>query len=146
MSSWFEGRRVAGILWPCTLLLIPKCPLCLLPLFAALGLGVPSGLAINVGIACIAAGWIWFVFSAASSVLLRAGSVVVAVFLLAGRLFSAIPPAATYATAGFMVVLGFFASRRCRGAGMKTSRRASWSCSIGGANHHVADGDANDLR
>src|ERR1043166_5032906 len=106
-------RRIAGIVWPFSLLVIPKCPLCVLPLLAALGIAAPPGAAISVAIACIAAGWAWFIFRVASSLALRAGSAALAALVIAGRAFSVLPPAATYAAAAFMVVFGFAASRRC---------------------------------
>lgn len=121
MTTGFLSRRgLAAMFGPVSLLLIPKCPLCILPLLAGLGIGFSRGLVINVLVGLIAVGWTWFVFSAASSIILRVVSVVVTLLVVVGRVFPLMPGAATYSVVAVMILFGFFVSRRCRNAGCES--------------------------
>jgi hypothetical protein len=108
-------RRIAALAGPTSLLLIPKCPLCLLPLLAGAGISAPASLVlvINVLVAFIAAVWTWFVFSVASSPVLRACSVVLSALLVGGRAFHFVPAITTYLVVLVMLLLAAGVSRRC---------------------------------
>lgn len=105
------ARGFAAITGPIPLLLLPKCPLCLLPLLAALGIAAPPGLVLHGAVGVVMAGWIALLMSATKSIALRAGGLVPAAIFIAGRALDLTP--ATPAAALAMVVLGFVVSRRC---------------------------------
>jgi hypothetical protein len=75
--------RLAPLLLP----LIPKCPLCLLPLFAALGATLPPRppYVLDGLVAVSAAAWLGIVLSTARWLLVRAAAVAAAALLVAGR-------------------------------------------------------------
>jgi len=93
-------------------LLVPKCPLCILPLLAMLGIAAPPGMVINGILGAVLLGWAILLFGTTSSAALRASGVVPAALLIAGRALPFAP--ATYLAAACMVVIGFTVSRRCR--------------------------------
>ena len=99
------ARGVAAVVGPLSLLLVPKCPLCILPLLAMLGIAAPAGLVVNGIVAAILLGWSILLFTTTTSLPLRASGLVPAVLLLAGW---------TYLAALAMIVIGFIVSRRCR--------------------------------
>src|SRR6184192_3112604 len=70
-SRW---SRVAAVAAPSLVAIAPKCPLCLLPLCAALGISVPSAPLMNVALALIAAIWILIVYRRGRAVIPSAGA------------------------------------------------------------------------
>jgi hypothetical protein len=105
-------RSVAAIVGPISLLFVPKCPLCILPLLAALGIAAPPGIVINSLVAALLLGWAIVLFTATSSAALRASGLVPAAILIAGRALAFAP--ATYLAGAVMIIIGFVVSRRCR--------------------------------
>src|SRR5260221_7498349 len=105
-------REVAAVVGPIPLLLVPKCPLCLLALLAASGVAAQPTIIVTAILAAVIAGWEVFLFRVTHSSLLRACGVISAALLIAGRAWSLAP--LTYVAISFMVTVGFVTSRRCR--------------------------------
>jgi hypothetical protein len=81
------GVRIAPLLLP----LIPKCPLCLLPLFAAAGWALPPAPVLDALVAACAAGWLGLVLATARWAPVRAAAIVAAALLVSGRLLASVP-------------------------------------------------------
>jgi hypothetical protein len=119
-------RDVAAVLGPIAFVLVPKCPLCLLPLLAAAGIAAPPNPVLNAIIGAAVLGWGTLLFSVTHSLSLRACGVILAITVVAGR-FLALSPL-TWIGITLMVALAFVSSLRCRKL-----------CSAGGQNateHH----------
>jgi len=54
----FGSARVGACAGPLSLLLLPKCPLCLLPLFAFLGIAMPSSTGLWVAAGILITAWL----------------------------------------------------------------------------------------
>jgi hypothetical protein len=78
-----RALRLAPLLLP----LVPKCPLCLLPLMAAAGAALPPGppYVLDGLVAISAAAWLGIVLSTARWLPVRAAAVAAAALLVAGR-------------------------------------------------------------
>jgi hypothetical protein len=100
---WSRAAAIAG---PAVVAVMPKCPLCLLPLCAALGISVPSAPAVNAVLALIAAVWLRF---AVRHVPLAPAAVAVTL-AITGRLvhFAAL----SWSGVALMLVLSLVSSRR----------------------------------
>jgi len=92
--------------------LFPKCPLCLLPLFAAAGAALPPAPILNGLVAVAAAAWLGIVLSTARWLPVRAAAVAAASLLVAGRLGG--PAWATAAGAALVLAVVFWTGRRPR--------------------------------
>lgn len=100
----------ASYVGPITLLLLPKCPLCLLPLVAALGIGVPAGPLLNAIVAAIVLAWVFFFVRATPSRALRAAIIAIAAVVIAGRVTSLRP----LEISGVTMMVGFALLRNTR--------------------------------
>src|SRR5215213_6833081 len=112
--------NVATVLGPAALLLVPKCPLCLLPLLAAAGIAAPPNRVLNAIIAIVVIGWGSLLFTVTTSALLRACGVILAAFIVAGRILAV--PALTWIGIALMVSVAFGATLRCRASSACGSR------------------------
>ncbi|MFY9553046.1 MAG: hypothetical protein WAU32_18015 [Thermoanaerobaculia bacterium] len=74
--------RIAGAL---ALPLVPKCPLCLLPLAAAAGIALPPRLMLDLGVGLAASAWAAVVIASRRSPAVKLGAVAAALLLVAGR-------------------------------------------------------------
>jgi hypothetical protein len=83
-----KGAAVAG---PLALVLLPKCPLCLLPFVAALGIAVPPGPLLNGIFAAVVIIWASLFVFATTSLRMRIALIVVAAIAIAGRVAGAMP-------------------------------------------------------
>jgi hypothetical protein len=75
------GRHLPALLLP----FVPKCPLCLLPLFAAAGIALPPKPVLDALVAVAAAVWVATVLSTARWLPVRLTALAAAVLLVAGR-------------------------------------------------------------
>jgi hypothetical protein len=75
------GRSVAPLLIP----FVPKCPMCLLPLFAAAGIALPPRPLLDGLVAVTAAVWVATVLSSARWLPVRVAALAAAILLLGGR-------------------------------------------------------------
>jgi hypothetical protein len=85
---------------------MPKCPLCLLPLCAALGISVPSAPAVNAMLALIAAVWIRFTVRHIPA----APAFAAVALVITGRLIDL--AALSWCGVALMLVLSLVSSRR----------------------------------
>ena len=83
-----KGAAVAG---PLALVLLPKCPLCLLPFIAALGIAVPAGPLLNGIFAAVVLVWMSLFLIGTPSARMRLALIAVAAIAIAGRLANAMP-------------------------------------------------------
>jgi hypothetical protein len=81
-------RGVAGMAGPLVLVVVPKCPLCLLPLLAAAGVAVPAGPLLNGIVVLIAVAWSAFLLRVAASHTVRVLAVLAGALVIGGRLLS----------------------------------------------------------
>jgi hypothetical protein len=79
------AARSAPALLPLTLLLVPKCPLCLLALFAVVGSALPSARVLDGIVVATALGWLAILFLKHPSLPSRAAGLAGVALLLAGR-------------------------------------------------------------
>jgi hypothetical protein len=105
-------RNVAAVLGPMALLLVPKCPLCLLPLLAAAGIAAPPNPVINAIIGAAVIGWGTVLFTVTRSWMLRACGVLLAASVVAGRLLSI--HSLVWTGVALMITLALISSLRCR--------------------------------
>jgi hypothetical protein len=105
-------RGVAAVLGPIALLLVPKCPLCLLPLLAAAGIAAPPSPLLNAIIGAAVIGWGTLLFTVTRSWMLRACGVMLAASVVAGRLLAIDP--LMWIGITLMVTLALISSLRCR--------------------------------
>jgi hypothetical protein len=83
------GGRSAGNLAaaaPVLLALVPKCPLCALPLLAAAGVAMPSGPVLDGMVAAAALLWLTMALARWRSPVFRSGALAVVLLLVGGRL------------------------------------------------------------
>lgn len=108
-----RGVHLGATGGPLSLLLLPKCPLCLMPLLATLGItAVPTSRTFFAAAALFCAGWLAFI------VLLgrRERRIVLAAIVLAAGCALAIVARSTMllsASAVAMAIVGFHVSRTC---------------------------------
>jgi hypothetical protein len=78
-------RRVgfASALGPLSLLLLPKCPLCLLPLLAVIGVALPPSTALWIAAALIVAVWLAILFLTSHRILAPSLAAAVAIVVIA---------------------------------------------------------------
>ena len=77
--------RVARIAGALALPLVPKCPLCLLPLAAAAGVALPPRPVLDLGVALAASVWAAVMIASRRSPAVKLGAVAAALLLVAGR-------------------------------------------------------------
>jgi len=107
-----RGRRVAVVGGALAILLVPKCPLCLLPLAAAAGVALPSRPWLD-GLAVVAvAAWLAFVLSTARWPPIKGASVAAASLLLSGRWLAL--PWASALGAALVLAVALWTRRRVR--------------------------------
>ena len=104
-------RNIARFGGPIALIALPKCPLCLLPLAAALGVAIPSS-ALALAAAAIAFVWLWVLgrrrvtaiaaVGAAVAMIGRASSqpwlIAIGVLVMAAAAYRAAAASSTYGT------------------------------------------------
>jgi len=79
------GRHLPALLLP----FVPKCPLCLLPLFAAAGVALPPKPVLDVAVALAATVWVATVLSTARWLPVRLAALAAAILLVVGRALEA---------------------------------------------------------
>jgi hypothetical protein len=115
-----RGRRVAGAGGALAVLLVPKCPLCLLPLAVATGVALPSRPWLDgLAVAAVAA-WLAFVLSTARWLPVKGASVMAAALLLGGR-WLLLPWASALGAALVLAVALWTRRRACRSAGVRST-------------------------
>lgn len=121
--SALRGVRLGASAGPISLLLLPKCPLCLIPLFAAVGIVMPS----SMGLLYLAGGilvlaWLSVVLFLSRQPLIRVSAVILAImsgFAIAGQNRVLIWSAALAMTA-----VGIVVSRACTRNGGESEKCA----------------------
>ena len=93
------AARTAGAALPLLVLFLPKCPLCVLPYFAALGILLPPAPVLDALVALTALAWLVLLLRARPSTLALAGGLSAALLLLAGRLWD-VPAAGSIGAVG----------------------------------------------
>jgi hypothetical protein len=111
-STGRPTRDVAAVIGPIALLLVPKCPLCLLPLLAAAGIAAPPSPVLNAILGAVVIGWGTLLFTVTRSWMLRACGAILAVIVVAGRLLSISP--LMWIGIALMITLALISSVRCR--------------------------------
>ena len=104
------ATRSAPAILPLAMLCIPKCPLCLLALWAALGLVLPPAPLLDGLVFLAAAGWLVTVFRVTPSAPARAAGVCGALLLLAGR-FGGVPAASWIGAIAMVAVVALVRAR-----------------------------------
>lgn len=107
--------RTAPAILPLMMLLLPKCPLCLLPLLVAAGLALPPASLLNAVLLVTAVAWLALVTIVTHSTFRRAVALSGAVLFLSGRWLDV--STASWAGVAFMltvVILGACARPRLR--------------------------------
>lgn len=112
MSRNGRGRGVAGAGGALAILLVPKCPLCLLPLSAAAGVALPSRPWLDGLALAAAAAWLAFVLSTARWLPVKAAAVAAAALLLSGRWLAL--PWASALGAALVLSVAVWTRRRAR--------------------------------
>ena len=79
------GRDLPALLLP----FVPKCPLCLLPLFAAAGIALPPKPVLDVAVALAATVWVATILSTARWLPVRLAALAAAALLVGGRALEA---------------------------------------------------------
>lgn len=105
----FATRSAPAIL-PLAMLCVPKCPLCLLALWAALGLVLPPAPLLDGLVFLTAAGWLALVIRMTPSAPARAAGVCGAILLLGGR-FGGLPSACWIGAIVMMAVVTWMRAR-----------------------------------
>ena len=103
-------RRSAAFAAPLSVAVLPKCPLCLMPILAALGVAVPSGALLDAFAVTFVGGLTFVLVRAEPAVLPRALTLSGAALLLVGRLTPL--TFATWAGAALMVAVAVLRARR----------------------------------
>ena len=85
MRSGRELKATTPAILPLVMLLVPKCPLCLMPLFAAAGVALPRRGLLDGFLLVAAAAWLAFLASATRSIAVFAPALSGAALLLGGR-------------------------------------------------------------
>lgn len=102
---------------PLVIPFLPKCPLCLLPLFAAAGWALPSAPVLDALVAACALAWVGLVLATARWLPVRAAAVAAAVLLVSGRVLAS-APLSLLGGAGVLAVV-FWRRRRPRACSQK---------------------------
>jgi hypothetical protein len=102
-----KGAAVAG---PLALILLPKCPLCLLPFVAALGIAIPPGPLLNGIFAAVVIVWASLFMFATTSTRMRLALIAVAAIAIAGKIANVMPVELT----GIALMFAFGVSRVIR--------------------------------
>jgi hypothetical protein len=97
------AARVAPSALPLAILVLPKCPLCLLPVLAAAGSALPPAPLLNGLVVTAAAAWLVLVWNRTRLPVARCIAVSCAVLLLCGRWLDA--PAASWIGVALMVAV-----------------------------------------
>src|SRR4051812_31333144 len=84
-------RRGAAVAGPLALILLPKCPLCLLPFVAALGIAIPPGPLLNGIFASVVLVWVSLFVVATKSMRMRLALLAVAAITIAGKITNTMP-------------------------------------------------------
>lgn len=79
-------QQVAAVVAPIGMVLVPKCPLCLLPILAAIGVAVPPGWILDAAVGTVAIAWLVLLLRLSHSHMAKWIGVVAALLLVAGRL------------------------------------------------------------
>ena len=122
-------KRGAAFAGPAALLLVPKCPLCLLPLLAALGLSAVPGAALGVLAGAVIGGWIVAVVVVSRSPAILAATVTAVGLVVVGRWVGVAPAGAAGLALMFVVAAAcLFAGTRpaCRPRHPHRHRRPPW--------------------
>ena len=85
MRSGGELKATAPAILPLAMLLVPKCPLCLMPLFAAAGVALPRQGVLDALLMAAAAAWLALLARATRSIAVLAPALSGAALLLGGR-------------------------------------------------------------
>jgi hypothetical protein len=85
MRTVRQVKTTAPAILPLLMLLVPKCPLCLMPLFAAAGLALPRQGLLDAFLVAAAAAWLAFLASGTRSIAVFAPALSGAALLLGGR-------------------------------------------------------------
>lgn len=99
-----KGAAVAG---PLALILLPKCPLCLLPFVAALGIAIPPGPLLNGIFASVVLVWASLFVVATKSMRMRLALLAVATIAIVGKITNTMPVELT----GIALMFAFGISR-----------------------------------
>src|SRR5262249_36090168 len=118
------GARAAGAALPLLLVFLPKCPLCVLPYLAALGVLFPPEPVLDGLVALTAAAWLLLLVRARPSAPALAGGLVGAALLLTGRSLG-IPAASAVGALG-MAALALTVRAGKLGAGRGRCVRGAW--------------------
>lgn len=112
MRTTTQVKTTAPAILPLAMVLIPKCPLCLLPFFAAAGLTLPPRGWLDGFLVAVAAAWLGLLANATRSVATLALAVLGAALLLGGRWVDL--PAAGWAGAVLILAAAIGAAARKR--------------------------------
>jgi hypothetical protein len=112
LTAGSRAARSVAIWAPLVLPFLPKCPLCVLPLAAVLGVALPPGPLLDALVAAGVAAWLAAVIPTSRSFTVMAFAAAAAVFLLGGR-FLGLPWAGWIGCASMLAIAG-------------ARRRASW--------------------
>lgn len=103
MHAHGKLRKGAAFAGPLALILLPKCPLCLLPLVATLGIAIPPGPLLNGIFAAIVIVWASLFVYTTPSMRMRGVLVAVGVLAIVGRVSGSMP----VELAGIAMMFGF---------------------------------------
>ena len=112
MRSGRELKATTPAILPLVMLLVPKCPLCLMPLFAAAGVALPHRGLLDGFLVVAAAAWLALLASATRSIAVFAPALSGAALLLGGRWLDV--PAAGWAGVLLMLAAAIGAAARNR--------------------------------
>lgn len=110
MRSGRELKATTPAILPLVMLLVPKCPLCLLPLFAAAGVALPRRGLLDGFLVVAVAAWLALLASATRSIAVFAPALSGVALLLGGRWLDL--PAAGWADVLLMLVAAIGAAAR----------------------------------
>jgi hypothetical protein len=110
MKTGNHATRTAPAILPLAMILVPKCPLCLLPLLAVAGAALPPAPLLNGILGAAAIAWLALLTNMTRSAAARALALSGVVLLLCGRWLEA--PAASWAGVLLMVAVVIRASAR----------------------------------
>lgn len=85
MKANAVARVAANVIWPVAVLALPKCPLCLLPLLAFLGLAVDPGPVLDLIVIAFVGLWLALFLRTTKSHALRGVVLLAAALVIAGR-------------------------------------------------------------
>ena len=85
------ARRGLALAGPVAVLVAPKCPLCLMSLFAMAGVAIPAGPALQIAFIAVIVGWLLLLARGMKGRFARVVAIVGAALVIAGRLLSFAP-------------------------------------------------------